>query len=76
MKDWKDVLYEKTKDEPLTGIFMTIKEIKRELKLTDADIAEMFGYKNAVSYSNSARKHHIESGIVSLYQVILDRAVF
>jgi hypothetical protein len=55
---------------------MKIKEVKRKLGLRDADIAEMFGYKNAVSYSNSARKHHIESGIVSLYQVILDRAVF
>lgn len=46
---------------------MTIKEIKRELKITDADIADMFGYKNSISYSNSARKHHIENGIVSLY---------
>lgn len=49
---------------------MTIKEIKRELKITDSDIAEMFGYKNQMSYSNSARKHHIENGIVKLYEHI------
>jgi hypothetical protein len=57
-------------DNPVKLIKMTIKEIKRELRITDADIAEMFGYKNAVSYSNSARKHHIEHGIISLYMKI------
>lgn len=42
---------------------MTIKELKRKFKFTDSDIAKWFGYKNQNSYSNSARKHHIESGI-------------
>jgi hypothetical protein len=55
---------------------MTIKEIKRELKFTDSDIAEMFGYKNAVSYANSARKNHIENGVVKLYETMLDRGNF
>ena len=27
MKDWKDILYEKYKDEPQTGIFKTTKEM-------------------------------------------------
>lgn len=47
---------------------MTYKEIKRELNLTDADIANFFGYKNQMSFSNSARKHHIENGIVKIYE--------
>jgi len=50
--------------------YKTIKEIKKELGLKDADIAEMFGYKNAVSYRNSERKHHIEAGIKNLYHLI------
>jgi hypothetical protein len=76
MLNWKDILYEQTKDEPLTGIFMTIQEVKRKLGIRDSDIAEMFGYKNAVSYANSARKHHIEAGVVKLYETMLDRGNF
>ena len=53
---------------------MTIQEIKKELNLTDADIAEIFGYKNAASYYHATRKHKIERGIVQLYELILERA--
>jgi hypothetical protein len=55
---------------------MTIQEVKRKLGLRDSDIAEIFGYKNAVSYANSARKHHIEAGVVKLYETMLDRGNF
>lgn len=47
-----------------------LKEIKRELGLTDADIGKIFGYKNAHSYYQSARRKHIEAGVVELYKKI------
>jgi isopentenyldiphosphate isomerase len=50
-----------------------IKTIKKELGIIDADIAEFFGYKNKISYSNSARKRHIENGIVEIYNRIQER---
>ena len=46
---------------------MTIQEVKKELSLTDADIAELFQYSNAVSYANSARKQKLDSGIIKLF---------
>lgn len=49
---------------------MDIKEIKKELGIIDSDIAKFFGYKNKVSYANSARKHYIENGIVAIFNVI------
>ena len=52
---------------------MNIKEIKRTLGLTDADIGEMFGYKNYPSYYNSARRKHVENGVVKLYELIKNR---
>lgn len=44
-----------------------LKHIKKELGLTNADIAQMFGYANANSYYASARREHLENGIVELY---------
>lgn len=52
---------------------MNIKEIKRELGITDADIGEMFGYKNYPSYYNSARRKHVENGVVKLHELIKNR---
>ena len=49
---------------------MELIEIKRELRLTDADIGKMFGYKNYASYYNASRKKHIENGVVKLYELI------
>ena len=46
---------------------MTIQEVKKELGLTDADIAEFFQYSNAVSYANSARKEKLDSGIIKVF---------
>jgi len=48
----------------------TIKQVKKELGLTNADIAEIFGYKNMNSYYASARRNYIENGIVVLYERI------
>tara|TARA_B100000378_G_C17685987_1_gene286301 strand:- start:192 stop:371 length:180 start_codon:yes stop_codon:yes gene_type:complete len=47
---------------------MTYKEIKKELGLTDADIAEFFDYKNANSFATSSAKNRIEKGLVSFYE--------
>ncbi len=46
---------------------MTIQEVKKELCLTDKDIAEFFKYANAISYRNSARKNKIDQGIVKIF---------
>ncbi|MEC7753813.1 MAG: hypothetical protein VYB44_07270 [Bacteroidota bacterium] len=49
---------------------MNIKEIKKKHKLTDANLADIFGYKNAVSYTTSSAKKRIERGIEQLYGII------
>lgn len=50
--------------------FDTIDTIKKELNLTDDDIAEMFNYKNKLAYSNSSAKTRIETALVSFYLLI------
>lgn len=50
-----------------------IAEVKKNLHITDDDIAKMFGYANRHSYSNSSAKPRIETGIVSLYRMIMDK---
>lgn len=46
-----------------------LKDIKKELKLTNKEIANMFGYKSEDSYKNSSAKKRIEIGIVKLYNI-------
>ena len=41
--------------------------MKKELGLTDADIAEFFDYKNANSFATSSAKNRIEKGLASFY---------
>ena len=48
---------------------MKYKEIKKELRIIDADIAEMFGYKNKLSYANSTAKKRIEKGLEQFYNL-------
>lgn len=48
----------------------TLKEIKKELKIKDADIAENFGYKNVLSYRNSDAKERIDKGLEWFYYMI------
>ena len=47
---------------------MTYKQIKKQLNLTDADIAGFFDYKNANSFATSSAKNRIEKGLVSFYE--------
>jgi hypothetical protein len=46
---------------------MNIKQIKKELGLSNADIAEFFDYKNTNSFATSSAKNRIEKGLVSFY---------
>ncbi len=46
------------------------KEIKKELGITDSDIALMFGYKSANVFRNSTRRKNVMEGIVKLYNLI------
>jgi len=52
---------------------MDINDVKRKLGLSNSDIAEMFDYKDANSYSNSARKKSIDNGIVAVYLKTIER---
>ena len=52
---------------------LDIKVIKKALGLTDADIAKMFGYKDANGFRNSTRRPHIENGIIELYSLIKNK---
>ena len=56
-------------DKSISSEALTIKDVKKQLRIKDADIAEMFGYKNAVSYRNSERRQHIENGIIEVYKL-------
>ena len=74
-------LKEKYKDLKLEGGFnaqldksiepLSIKHVKKALGLKDADIAEMFGYKNVLSYRNAKEgKKKLDKGIIELYKIM------
>ena len=48
---------------------MTIQEPKRELKLSNKDIADMFGL-SLDSYQNSSAKKRYENGLIEFYKVV------
>lgn len=52
---------------------MDIKQIKQTLNLTNANLADMFGYKTADAYMNSSAKPRLEKGIVKLYKKIKEQ---
>ena len=51
----------------------SIKEIKKELKLTDNDLANMLGYKSAMSYRNTSSKKSLEAFMEIFYHLITTR---
>ena len=53
---------------------MTIKQIKKELGITDKDIAKFFGYKNKASYYHAATRKDIERGIINIYRIVQSKA--
>lgn len=50
-----------------------IGRVKKLLSVTDADLADMFGYVNRDAYYNSTARARVERGIVSMYNRITDR---
>lgn len=52
-----------------------IKEIKKELEITDTDISNIFGYKTLASYTNSSAKRRVEKGIELIYNKIKNNKV-
>lgn len=54
---------------------MTLKEIKKKYNIKDQDIAQWFGYKNAMSYYNAKQgKTKIENGLVEFYKIVSSKA--
>ncbi len=62
--------FNKQLDKAIEKPELTIKDVKNALKIKDADIAEMFDFKNVMSYRNSSAKARIEKGIIKLYVLI------
>lgn len=52
---------------------LTVWDLKKSLKITDADIAEMFDFANTNSYATSSAKRRYEAGLVAFYKKILQR---
>lgn len=48
---------------------MKIKQIKKELGITNKDIAEFFNYKTEASYYYASRRKDIEQGIINIYRL-------
>lgn len=49
---------------------MNYKELKKELGLSNADIAKFFQYKNRNSFTTSSAKKRIENGLCEFYSFI------
>lgn len=47
----------------------TIDRIIKEYDLNQEKIADIFGYKNAVSYANATRRKHVEKAICRLEEL-------
>lgn len=56
-------------DQERAYIAQRYRQAKKRLKITDADVAQMFGYSNAASFANSPGKPKVEQGVV----LLLDR---
>lgn len=69
-QDLKIDSFNKQLDKATVDPELTIKDVKKLLGIKDADIAEMFDFKNAVSYRNSSAKGRIEKGIVELFKIM------
>lgn len=50
---------------------MTYKQLKRKLKLTDADVADMFGFASAAAFSNSSAKERYEKALLKFYEIVI-----
>ena len=51
---------------------MTIKELKKELGISNKDIAELFGLTVSV-YANSTAKKRYEKALVEFYKIVIHK---
>jgi hypothetical protein len=72
IKDWKEQIIEKGKDEKLSFPFvaMDIKTLKQRLNLNNSDIAKMFGMSYGV-FANSSAKQRYENALCEFYECVL-----
>ena len=66
MENWKKELADTTKP---SGVFLTIKDIKKELNITNKDISKMFGLTPS-AYANSSAKRRYEDALVNFYNLV------
>lgn len=48
----------------------TIEQIKKELGISNSDIAEFFGFKNTTAYNTSSAKKRYDNGLCAFYDKI------
>lgn len=49
---------------------MTIEDLKKELGISNKEIAEFFGFKNTLSYLNSSAKKRYEDVLIKFYEFV------
>lgn len=54
---------------------MNISELKKELGLSDKEIAEFFGLKNMHTYRNSSAKKRYEEALCNFYSFLEGRKI-
>ena len=48
---------------------MTIKQVRKELGLTNEKISKMFNYSSKESYQNSSKRPVIDAAIISIFEL-------
>lgn len=66
MKNWEQQVADTTKP---SGVFLTFKDVKKELDITNKDIPKMFGLE-PLSYANSSAKFRYEQALVDFYNLV------
>ena len=49
---------------------MDIQELKKELGISNKEIAEFFGFKNTISYLNSSAKKRYETALIRFMSIL------
>jgi hypothetical protein len=48
---------------------MTIKQVRKELRLTNEKISKMFNYSSKKSYQNSSKRPIIDAAIITIFEL-------
>ena len=65
--------YEDGTRKAINSIPFSIVAIKKRIGITDAHIAEMFGYVNTNSYATSSAKKRYEAGLEKFYELVITK---